>query len=229
MLSKYDKEFLKAPELFLCKYAIIPLNGQLHDPVRGTKLLRARFSFREAPGLTPGGIAEKVLLLEDVPRGIPAYWLAYEADKSKRAVLGDAEGFMFTANMDGCSFGYGSETGTGAVLVGHANAASTGVETVRNLGHNPYLDVPADAVRQAREAQAAAQRQMLQKKMNPGTLTVLEPSDYLGHNNLDRCAATVVGIRRRAGWNFYYQLRSVTTENQYVLSGIKKLNHIPAW
>jgi hypothetical protein len=216
----FNEEFEKKPVEFLHTYAIVPVPYRINDGL-GKKVSTTRLSFREF-GFKAGGLAKKALQLVEDADGFEAYWLAYEDNKSKRAVLGTAARFMFTANMDGCSFGFGSKTGTGEVLVAHANAAQVGTDAAES-GKPLY---------EARKAQAEAQFAMLQKKMEPGTLAVLNPPAYADpfHDpesdatDVYKYAATVVGILEPSGWDFYCQLRVVTTKAQYVLRGVEKLN-----
>jgi hypothetical protein len=215
----FNEEFQEKPVAFLHKYAIFPVPHRIND-VLGKKVSTTRFSFEEADW-QPGGIAKKVLYLKEDGDGFPAYWLAYEKNKAKRAVLGTAARFMFTADMDGCSFGFGSKTDTDEVLVGHANAYATGDNAAAQ----------GEPAHRARKAQADRQYEMLRKKMKPGTLRVLFPHAYADpfhdndpSSNVEKYAATVVGIRDDSGWTFYCQLRVLTTGGQFVLRGVDKLN-----
>ncbi|MHC5004352.1 MAG: hypothetical protein ACYTJ0_14650 [Planctomycetota bacterium] len=53
-----------------------------------------------------------------------AYWVPYEQDQLATTMLGTRSRIMFTAKMDGCSFGLGSNDGAGNCLAGHANSAT---------------------------------------------------------------------------------------------------------
>jgi hypothetical protein len=133
---------------------------------------------------------------------------------------------MFTANMDGCSFGYGSKTGTGEVLVSHANADGVGAQAeAAALQSNPSPDM---ALLKGRAAQMVRQAEMLEKKMQPGTLRTLSPTDYgdpfhggvEGDPDVYKYAATVVGLRENGSWRFLCQRRVITTSGQYVLRDV---------
>lgn len=52
-----------------------------------------------------------------------AYWLPYNDDNMFSILLEDDADLMFTARMDGCSFGAGSETPSHARLVSHVNVS----------------------------------------------------------------------------------------------------------
>lgn len=57
----------------------------------------------------------------------PAYLIEYEPGGAPRTVLGTEAALAFTANMNGCTLGIGSQRGPGsACLVTHANAVGQG-------------------------------------------------------------------------------------------------------
>lgn len=223
----YNEDFEAEPEDFLNRFAIIPTAGKILDGA-GKKIVTGYFNLVPS-GFQAGGNAEAVLKLEKADDGIKAYWLAYEDDKSKRAVLGNDARFMFTANMDGCSFGYGSKTGTGEVLVGHANAGEVGVQA-EAAASDAGVD-PGNVLLMARNAQKDAQAGMLGKKMTPGSLKILHPFHYADsahgtdgaidrEGRIYKYAATVVGIRKPDGWKFFCQRRTITTRGQFVLRDV---------
>jgi len=56
---------------------------------------------------------------------LSAYWCPYEDDAMHSIVVNNQANFMFTSNMDGCSFGVGAPAvGTGACRVAHINLRS---------------------------------------------------------------------------------------------------------
>ncbi|WP_206935699.1 hypothetical protein [Roseococcus thiosulfatophilus] len=57
----------------------------------------------------------------------PAYLIEFEAGGAPRTVLGTGAGLAFTANMNGCTLGIGSQRGPGsACIVTHSNAVGQG-------------------------------------------------------------------------------------------------------
>lgn len=54
-----------------------------------------------------------------------AYFCPYGDDAMHSITVSNGADFMFTTNMDGCSFGVGSPTATGARRVAHVNLRST--------------------------------------------------------------------------------------------------------
>jgi hypothetical protein len=214
-----DTEFQRDPLVFATAYGIFPTANILRDPKTGKKLVHGRFTLQLNPDCRGGGTALKgVVMLEHVENeedgGLECYWVSYEETKSKRCMLGTEADYMFTAAMDGCSFGVGSPTSDGHVLVGHANAADVGeraAEQAKSRGLEAAL-----ASAWARAVQAGAQRRMLRKKM-PRPPTVFGPSGYkfIDHLGIDEedapnwtSGATVFGVREEGVWKFYAQRRA---------------------
>lgn len=52
---------------------------------------------------------------------LDAYWCPYDPGQLHAIVVDNAADFMFTTNMDGCSFGVGHATPTGSRRVAHVN------------------------------------------------------------------------------------------------------------
>jgi hypothetical protein len=220
-VMSYNSDFLEAPLEFINNYAIRPMEGVLRDD-NGKKIVTGRFSLVPT-GYQPGGKAKAVLSLVEDEGGFEAYWLAYDANKSKRAILGNASKYMFTTQLSGCSFGWGSKTGTGEILVAHSNAANIGAYASERLGD--------EKIHLARKIQADAQRRMLTKKMLKGTLKVWNPYEYADpfhggkgamRKDVIEYVATIIGIRTTQ-WDFYCQRRVLTTDLQFVLRDVIKL------
>lgn len=57
---------------------------------------------------------------------VPIFWLGYKDNDTVRSTLNNNGRLMFTANMDGCTLGVGSQTGSGGCLVTHANSKQSG-------------------------------------------------------------------------------------------------------
>jgi len=55
-----------------------------------------------------------------------SYWCPYEGNTAKHAYLRRAAPYMFTAKMDGCTFGVGSASSQGSVRVAHCNQGGQG-------------------------------------------------------------------------------------------------------
>jgi hypothetical protein len=95
-----------------------------------------------------------------------AYWCPYAQNQTFSCMLGNGAKFMFTAIMDGCSFGVGTEASPGQVRVAHANRGAIGVEAEEHVG-----------MAEARNRQAIAQSQSLSLTVG-GDVRTIGPSDY---------------------------------------------------
>jgi len=121
-----------------------------------------------------------------VPRSdcFAAYICPYRQDAALGVTLGDAANLMFTAEMSGCSFGYGKQASDGSVRVMHANNAS--------------LATPASTA-----PQAAAQLLSLQQEFGAGP--ALTPDQYREVDDDRDTRATTIGLRLNGKWEFWYQ------------------------
>ncbi|WP_191084513.1 hypothetical protein [Roseococcus microcysteis] len=136
---------------------------------------------------------------------LPIFWLGYRQNKVTQGTLNNQSRVMFTANMDGCSLGVGSQAGDGGCLVMHANKAR---------------GMPSG------EAQALAQHGQLQRKFDGQEFHVVEPSTYLT-NEADpgRFLATNFGINRDGWWFFYthsWRLKSGGMDGFYLHGGTRE-------
>lgn len=122
-----------------------------------------------------------------LPRCDPfkAYICPYQNNKALGVMISNGADFVFTDQMDGCSFGVGSVASDGSRLVYHANSMT--------LHKKQGL------------SQAGKQAKMLAKKLKSGADLVFEPADYRGSGE---CSSTTIGIRdpERNTWSFYAQI-----------------------
>ncbi len=143
------------------------------------------------------------------PFTFQAYFCPYADDSCLGVVLGHAASIMLTTQMDGCSFGRGSVTPNGEVLVFHANAKT---------GNNN------------RGAMTNAQDNMLRKAFrDQGVFMkgVLGPNDYLKSKNDTIYAATTFGEKDAKGkWHFYAQRFSVEAGGAGLRYGLKEVIEI---
>ena len=116
-----------------------------------------------------------------------SYWCPYEANNCKLAWLGADASYMFTAKMDGCTFGVGSAAPSGERMVAHANMGGKGAD---------QLDLIRGKVAFKRDQ----------------GLKTLAPSSYYfdGEDPVTaskwRIQATTFGLRLADGtWKFYCQ------------------------
>jgi hypothetical protein len=149
---------------------------------------------------------ERTILLRNAPSAnrdfLDAYWCPYDDDAMHSIVVDGAANFMFTSNMDGCSFGVGSQTPTGARRVAHVNLRSQGPSS--HAAQRGTLTV------------GGLDRHMVDPDAYMSS--PLQPTAIYGE-----IKATTIGIRNRATghWSFYYQhYRLIGGQiNQVVLLG----------
>ncbi|MDX8130257.1 hypothetical protein QLH52_23405 [Methylomonas sp. OY6] len=114
-----------------------------------------------------------------------AYWCPYEDDAMHSIMVGAGADFMFTSNMDGCSFGVGSATPTGDRRVAHIN--------LRSQPNSHNLQDGTLAVQSLTDHHVKPDRYMKSSR-TPGSI----PGEI---------KATTIGIRNTAtgAWSFHYQ------------------------
>jgi len=112
---------------------------------------------------------------------ITVYWLGYRDDSAKFQMLStNGPRVMLTHRMDGCTFGVGSPTATGDVLVGHFN-----IQTVSG------------------RADVGAMRDTA-KIMLGNNARLLEKTKYMRGNN--QIITTTFGAKNNQNrWKFYHQ------------------------
>ncbi len=127
------------------------------------------------------------------PDGFAAYICPYADNTAQFKTLGASADYMFTGDMDGCTFGIGMPNGIGDVLVGHSNAQNQAGGSTFNPNYVP---------------QRNAQRQDL---VGGGTAqSVLEPDDYRDNPPLGtEFKAVSIGLRINNTWEFWYQHQNV--------------------
>jgi hypothetical protein len=135
------------------------------------------YEIREAQ-MAPGGQA---------PNGVfMGYWCPYDIDRTSYVTLSGAADYMFTATMDGCSFGIGAAAKDGTVTVSHSNSAKDDTPT----SHKPMI---------------AAQKTNLRSLL--GTKSKLfQPGNYRSRGFLNKKAdvsAMTFGVRSGKSWRFY--------------------------
>lgn len=112
----------------------------------------------------------------------PIFWLGYVDNTATRCMLNNRAPMMFTANMNGCTLGIGSQAGDGGCLVSHANLKNA----------------------EGGEAQRAGQEQQLNGIFADQGFRMVQPSSYrLTSANAARFQATNFGINTDGRWTFY--------------------------
>jgi hypothetical protein len=122
-----------------------------------------------------------------------SYICDYKAGEINYQVLGREANFCFTTIMNGCTFGIGSPTSDGSVLVSHANMAVPSVPTAETKALGPGLAPPG--------SQAERQLAVAKALHGPGA-SYLTPDVY----RHEHANVTLFGGRTSSGaWKFYYQ------------------------
>jgi hypothetical protein len=125
-----------------------------------------------------------------------SYFCFYEPDEMHILVVDKAADIMLTPTMNGCSFGVGSATETGARLVSHVNESPV----------------------QGKQVQAVNQAEML--KAGLGTPDIMGPDTYMTKDNI---RGTTIGFRRNGQWSFFMQ-NWKQTGNEYKLKIVRDIN-----
>ncbi len=107
-----------------------------------------------------------------------SYICDYKKNEHHYATIAKAAKFCFTVTMNGCTFGIGTQSTDGTVIVSHCNRAS--VEKQRHV--------------QMTDVSKGHGKDNLQGVLNPAIYRVA-----------DRMSATTFGIRVKGKWKFYFQ------------------------
>ena len=95
---------------------------------RGSEHLKVQCTGFASDGNTPMEIV--TIMNHNIPYPpLPlfnAYWCPYQSNQLRQITLGGEAEYMFTAKMDGCSFGVGTPVVGGGVTVAHVNDVGGG-------------------------------------------------------------------------------------------------------
>ncbi|HEY8288851.1 MAG TPA: hypothetical protein VIG49_06250 [Acetobacteraceae bacterium] len=113
---------------------------------------------------------------------VPIFWLGYKDNDTRRGMLNNSSRLMFTANMDGCTLGVGSQNGEGGCLVSHANSKKGG------SGGTQSLD----------------QHTQLRDVFDGGDFWTVDPTSYMdGMGGSHVFKGTNFGVNQDGWWMFY--------------------------
>lgn len=175
---------------------------------------------RPIPNATVTGCAGEAFSLRKADSSVPddekrkIYFVPYAQNSLCGTILSRKAQWVFTATMDGCSFGVGSQPGDGTAMVVHANAGTSG-----GSGGG-------------REQQVKMQTRLLESTfgMQGHTLgSVVDPSSYMVDaggtptTGADRIRSTTFGHRVHGIWVFYtlrYRVSGSGLAPQYVHEGV---------
>jgi len=200
VFARYPLDFMKqtlvrAPSCQSLLYGRPMRLTLLHDPMATAQLQ---------------GKPVKVYSLRKAEEGDP-YFVSYICDYQKSEisyqVLSREADFCFTFAMDGCTFGVGSRTPDGEVLVSHGNAAG---------------------LTEGGTTQAERQRNFASELHGGSVAQILEPGTYRPSGER---VATTFGVRLNGNWSFYYLNYKVTKKGfppGYEHYGVHDFNGNPA-
>lgn len=186
----YEDEFCSDPKEFMEKHVVraggVPSDVAESDVVRLGVTLANNFTVKNSFWQS----AKVFNLVVRETQSIRAYVCPYADNQLKAIMLGNNAEWMFTATMNGCTFGIGSQgprTG-GSVRVIHVNdqAAATGAATkIQSLSQR-----------------MSARNYFFQKDYDLSKITLIEPSDYQGRSNQNE--STTFGMHKHGKpWKFY--------------------------
>ena len=119
-------------------------------------------------------------------KGFEAFFCPYKQDKAFFVQLSSSARFMFTATMDGCTFGVGSQSGGGSANVGHVNFGKVALDWGPEQGPG---------------RQIGAQLNVVDDRLGANSLKI-QPPDYRGPQG-DTCSTTVGRLGSDGMWHFY--------------------------
>jgi hypothetical protein len=203
--------------------------GLISDPANYTKKNSIRtFVLKELNCTVENEENVKVYSLNDAKPEendiLRAYWCPYKNNNCLGDMVGNDSRYMFTATMNGCSFGIGSAAPDGSRLVYHVNLGGGGAN-VRDKR----------AVEGSLRAQAEAQEWALLERNVP-TSNIIEPMLYGGgvrsvdHPSFGQVfsianTSTTVGLRSATGWDFY-TLMYRKNGTAYIHTGFDRFKHL---
>lgn len=130
-------------------------------------------------------------------QGFSSYICDYQENEINYQVLDKEADFCFTITMNGCTFGIGSPTSDGSILVTHCNT--------RTNTENGLLD-----------GDQQNRQRTLALAFHGSNTGLFEPSSY--RKNKEN--ATTFGIRSKGEWQFYYQSYSYSGNQKYQIHGV---------
>lgn len=125
--------------------------------------------------------------------GVPAHICNYMANNIRDVQLDNTPDYMFTINLNGCTFGVGAPQPNGNKLVSHANAGGN-AQVQRGMTGGAHGGL--------------------------GGVALLEPALYRNLGGQGQNQATVFGIRSGLNWRFYFQSYTYLGNQTFRLNGV---------
>ncbi len=136
-------------------------------------------------------------------KGFEAFFCPYKQDKAFFVQLSSTARFMFTATMDGCTFGVGSQSGGGNANVGHVNFGKVALDWGPEQGP---------------ERQIKTQLNVVNDRLG-STSKKIQPEDYRGAQG-DTYSTTVGRLASDGMWHFYTLRYQKTGAHRYLHAGL---------
>lgn len=182
-----QREFAADPFEFM-KTNLVVVPPGLNDVITGHGQTLAEFYVEDAGDRFELRTTVGMTTPNPHPPYVMAYWCPYQKDNDCKIMVGNYADYMFTAKLDGCSFGVGSPTGHGEALVCHSNRT-----TQAGKGATSGL------------AAMKKQTQLQQKSLSKVFKRAGTGFKGLLETNPKDCA-TVIGVSTPwKGWTYYYQ------------------------
>jgi hypothetical protein len=196
-------DFYRDPLVFM-RTNVVRIASQMNHPGGGDHLLLIAVAEQTRQKVL--NIDGKVWVLYSIkfafnPDGMLVYYCDYKDNDGKMAALGTKAEWMFTAEMNGCTFAVGNQVAVGRVAVGHMNFMSAG----------------AGWGAQVQDRQRQAQRNYAYNRMGYDT-QLIQPEDYKGDN--DDQDATTFGMLDVDTWRFWTLQYKRLTDGQYIHCGV---------
>lgn len=196
-------DFYRDPLGFMRENVVL-IAGEMRQPGGGEHLLR--IAIDEQPRLKVLNTNGKVWVLYSIrfafnTNGMVIYYCDYKENAGTMATLGTKAEWMFTAEMNGCTFAVGNQVGGGRVAVGHMNFETAGT----GWGE------------QTQDRQRQAQRNYAYNRMGCDT-QLIQPEDYKGTDNSQN--ATTFGELDVDTWRFWTLQYKRLTDGEYLHCGI---------
>jgi hypothetical protein len=134
---------------------------------------------------------------------IRGYWCPYRAEDCLGTMVGNEADYMFTATMNGCSFGVGSATSDGSRAVYHANkgSLSSGVDLQNQRSVEKGFKAMRKAQKKALRGLQIAKGNIIDvEEYGGGLLGTNMP--VVGQVFAITNTCTTVGLRTNTGWDF---------------------------
>ncbi|WP_347986347.1 hypothetical protein [Methylomonas sp. AM2-LC] len=194
--------FLIDPIDFMKNNLVVPHHAQIGSNQADSGIHTMCLVKSSVPARQNGKDVDKWILMKYSSRINPAtlggvfeaYWCPYSQNQTLTCVLNTESRYMFTATMDGCSFGIGSQTGDGACRVAHANESGFGLKHENIFGMDG-----------ARQFQRSEQEQRLKHQLG-NNIQVINPLNYMADfDGALELKSTTFGYRKAMTWEFYTQ------------------------